>query len=154
MVKRYIPGTSVSVSIPGSHGVVQSDGRIRLFKGQIDARDRQINRWLKQDRNPDDGSRLKAARSRTKRRFLRKDHPGNKNYRKWIQRARLKRGALHRDLGIPQGQVIPIAVLRKAAKRKDRIGRRARIALNFRKMACKTARKLSTLLTNKGKRIR
>lgn len=37
-------------------------------------------------------------------------------------------GALHRDLGVPQGKRIPAALLREAAKRPGVVGRRARFA--------------------------
>ena len=54
--------------------------------------------------------------------------------RKWIQRAVKpeKRGALHRQLGIPLGEAIPLAVLRDAARAEGLLGRRARFALNVR----------------------
>lgn len=38
-------------------------------------------------------------------------------------------GQLHRDLGIPIGQTIPIGKIQAAAKRSDAVGRRARAAL-------------------------
>lgn len=53
--------------------------------------------------------------------------------RRWIQKAHIKKGALHRQLKIPVGKKIPIAVLRKAAKAKGKLGKRARLALNFRR---------------------
>lgn len=56
--------------------------------------------------------------------------------KKWIQKAtkKGKRGALHRQLGIPEGDKIPLSVLRKAAKAKGKLGRRARFALVLRKL--------------------
>jgi hypothetical protein len=53
----------------------------------------------------------------------------------WIQAALGKgkhKGALHKALGIPAGQKIPKDVLDKAAKRKDHVGRMARMAENLR----------------------
>jgi len=52
----------------------------------------------------------------------------------WIQGAIKHPGALHRDLGVPPGKRIPEASLRAAAKRKDRVGRRARLALTLGRM--------------------
>jgi len=52
---------------------------------------------------------------------------------KWIPKD-LKRGQLHRDLGIPWHKKIPRSVLEAAAKRKGKIGQRARFALTMRKI--------------------
>lgn len=46
----------------------------------------------------------------------------------WIKGAIKKPGALHRELGIPQGKKIPAATLNKAAKSKGKLGQRARLA--------------------------
>lgn len=56
--------------------------------------------------------------------------------KRWIQRAlrKHKKGALHRQLGIPEGEVIPLALLRDAAKAPGLLGQRARFALNVRKV--------------------
>ena len=55
--------------------------------------------------------------------------------KRWIQRAlhKHKKGALHRQLGIPEGEVIPLALLRDAAEAPGLLGQRARFALNVRK---------------------
>ena len=45
----------------------------------------------------------------------------------------MKEGALHEELGIKKGQKIPAKVLRRAAKKRGRLGRRARLALTFSK---------------------
>lgn len=56
----------------------------------------------------------------------------NKN---WIYRAIGKdRGALHRSLGIPLKEKIGHARTAAAAKRKGKVGRRARLALTLEKM--------------------
>ena len=52
----------------------------------------------------------------------------------WIQKANLKKGALHKQLGIPEGTKIPWERLVAAAKKKGTLGRRARLAMSFRKM--------------------
>lgn len=52
----------------------------------------------------------------------------------WIQKAITHHGQLHRDLGVPQGQEIPVEKIRAAAKRKDKVGDRARLALTLRSM--------------------
>lgn len=48
--------------------------------------------------------------------------------RYWIQRAIKKKGALHKELGVPQGENIPTKMLDKAAKAKGKEGKRARLA--------------------------
>jgi hypothetical protein len=50
----------------------------------------------------------------------------NKNF---IQKAIKKPGQLHKDLGVPQDKPIPLDKLKAAAKRKDKVGQRARFAL-------------------------
>jgi hypothetical protein len=54
---------------------------------------------------------------------------------RWIQDAlsKHKKGALHRQLGIPENQKIPVMLLRMAAKEPGLLGQRARFALNVRK---------------------
>jgi hypothetical protein len=54
--------------------------------------------------------------------------------KRWIQRAlhKHKKGALHRQLGIPEGESIPLPLLRDAAKAPGLLGQRARFALNIR----------------------
>jgi hypothetical protein len=56
--------------------------------------------------------------------------------KRWIQRAfkKHKRGALHKQLGIPLSKTIPIKTLEIAAKKLGVLGRRARLALNLRRM--------------------
>lgn len=52
----------------------------------------------------------------------------------WMQQAFAHhKGALHRDLGIPVGQKIPVATLEKAGNSGGHLGRRARAALNARR---------------------
>ena len=46
----------------------------------------------------------------------------------WIQGAIKKPGALHEDLGVPQGEKIPASKLAAAAKKSGKIGQRARLA--------------------------
>ena len=53
---------------------------------------------------------------------------------KWIQKAIKKPGALHKQLGIPQGEPIPAKTLAKAAKAGGKLGQRARLAQTLRKM--------------------
>lgn len=55
--------------------------------------------------------------------------------RYWVQRAIRHPGALHRSLGIPADEKIPLETLRWAAKQPGKLGQRARLALNLRRMA-------------------
>lgn len=52
---------------------------------------------------------------------------------KWIQNAIKKPGALHRQLGIPQGQKIPAKTLANAAENGGKLGARARLAETLKK---------------------
>jgi len=47
---------------------------------------------------------------------------------KWIQGAIKHKGALHKELGVPEGKKIPAKKLAKAAKAKGKEGQRARLA--------------------------
>lgn len=54
--------------------------------------------------------------------------------KKWIQGAIKHPGALHSDLGVPQGEKIPHSKLVAAAKKGGKTGKRARLALTLSKM--------------------
>lgn len=69
-----------------------------------------------------------------------------KEQEKWIQKANLKKGALHRDLGIKQGEKIPMSVInsklamlkrkakgdKKLSAKDQRLRRRLQFAKNVR----------------------
>lgn len=48
--------------------------------------------------------------------------------KKWIKGAIKHPGALHKQLGVPQGKKIPVKKLAKAAKAGGKLGQRARLA--------------------------
>ena len=48
--------------------------------------------------------------------------------KKWIQKAIKHPGALHKELGVPEGKKIPAKKLAKAAKAGGKEGKRARLA--------------------------
>lgn len=48
--------------------------------------------------------------------------------KKWIQGAIKHPGALHKELGVPEGKKIPAKKLAKAAKKGGKEGKRARLA--------------------------
>lgn len=52
----------------------------------------------------------------------------------WIQKAIKHPGALHRQLGVPQGQKIPAGKLAAAAKKGGTLGKRARLAQTLKGM--------------------
>lgn len=54
--------------------------------------------------------------------------------KKWIQKAIKKPGALHKQLGVPEGQKIPKAKLKAAAAKGGKLGQRARLAETLSKM--------------------
>jgi hypothetical protein len=54
---------------------------------------------------------------------------------KWIQKAHIKKGALHKSLGVPEGEKIPTAKLKKAEHSKDpKTKKRAQLAETLKKM--------------------
>ena len=48
--------------------------------------------------------------------------------KKWIQAMHMKKGALHKELGVPEGKKIPEKKLKSAAKKPGIEGKRARLA--------------------------
>lgn len=56
--------------------------------------------------------------------------------KKWIQKAinPKKKGQLHKDLGVPKDDVIPVSKLKAAAKKGGKVGQRARMALNLKNL--------------------
>ena len=53
---------------------------------------------------------------------------------KWIQAAIKHKGSLHKDLGIPKDEKIPMAKLLWASKQPGKLGQRARLAITLRGM--------------------
>lgn len=54
--------------------------------------------------------------------------------KKWIQDMHMKKGALHKELGVPEGKKIPKGKITAAAKKKGVEGKRARLAETLGKM--------------------
>lgn len=52
----------------------------------------------------------------------------------WIQGAIKHPGALHKELGIPEGEKIPKSTLDAAAQKGGKLGKRARLAETLEKM--------------------
>ena len=52
----------------------------------------------------------------------------------WIAGAIKQKGSLHKELGIPEGEKIPVEMLRKAAEAPGKLGKRARLALTLMKL--------------------
>ena len=52
----------------------------------------------------------------------------------WIAGAIKHPGALHRQLGVPQGKKIPTSTLREAVKRGGVLAKRARAAMTLRRL--------------------
>jgi hypothetical protein len=52
---------------------------------------------------------------------------------KWMQKVHPEKGALHRELGIPEGQKIPTSTLEKDAHSSNKLlAKRANLALRYR----------------------
>jgi len=49
----------------------------------------------------------------------------------WIPK-NLKKGALHRQLGVPEDEKIPVSMMEEAAKAGGKLGQRARFAMTMR----------------------
>ena len=49
----------------------------------------------------------------------------------WIKKAIKNPGALHRQMGVPEGENIPKGKIAKAAKKGGKLGRRARMAMTL-----------------------
>lgn len=60
--------------------------------------------------------------------------------KKWIQATHLRKGALHRQLGIPAGEKIPVSLLHEVEHAPGKLGRRARLALTLRRVRKHTRR--------------
>jgi hypothetical protein len=54
--------------------------------------------------------------------------------KKWIKGAIKHPGALHKELGVPEGKKIPAKKLAKAEKKGGKEGKRARLAEKLKKM--------------------
>lgn len=54
--------------------------------------------------------------------------------KKWIAGAIKHPGALHKELGVPEGKKIPAKKLAKAAKAGGKLGKRARLAETLKKL--------------------
>ena len=57
-----------------------------------------------------------------------------KDKKNWIAGAIKKPGALHKELGVPQGKKIPAKKLSAAANKGGKVGQRARLAETLKKM--------------------
>ena len=54
--------------------------------------------------------------------------------KKFIQKAIKKPGALRKSLGVKKGEKIPTSKLKSAAKKKGKMGQRARLAITLGKL--------------------
>lgn len=54
--------------------------------------------------------------------------------KQWIKGAIKHKGALHKELGVPEGKKIPEKKLEKAAKAGGKLGQRARLAKTLKGM--------------------
>lgn len=147
--RKLKPGTIVPWPTGGEwHGVVQTDGSLRRFKGRMNARSKQINRWLAQGRNPDDGSRAKRFRGGETYRAVGGDGRTHAYKAKRGDRRPAKhprgstkswtKGTMHRALRVPQGKRIPTSKLKAALRRGGVVAKRARKLLNLRGVKTKS----------------
>lgn len=62
--------------------------------------------------------------------------------KKWISKAIKHPGALHKEMGVPQGQKIPAKKLAAAAAKGGKLGQRARLAETLKKMHHSSRKKI------------
>jgi len=60
----------------------------------------------------------------------------------WIEHAIKHKGALHKELGVPEGKKIPAGKLNATAKKSGTLGRRARLAKTLKSLHSRGAEKL------------
>lgn len=53
---------------------------------------------------------------------------------KWIQKMHMKKGALHKQLGVPEGEKIPAKKLKAAEKKGGTVAKRAHLAETLKKL--------------------
>ncbi len=53
---------------------------------------------------------------------------------KWIQKAHIKKGALHKQLGVPEGKNIPERKIKAAEKKGGTLAKRAHLAETLKHM--------------------
>lgn len=101
------------------HGVAMTDSHMREAHGKMMKKDAHVAR---EARHEGHSYREEASEHGIK---------AKKHRKNWIQNAIKKPGALHRQLGVKQGEKIPAAKLGAAAKKGGKLGRRARLALTL-----------------------
>ncbi len=102
-----------------------------LFNGQRDftsgSRVPTQNAMIRKARKPKDEEAGESKKTEAKE-VAAGSEPKLKDGGNWIAGAIGKPGALHRDLGVPEGEKIPAGKLKAAASKKGTVGRRARLA--------------------------
>ena len=73
--------------------------------------------------------------------MARKKTPSKPKKKFWIQEAIKKPGSLSRQLGVPEEKNIPMAKLRKAAKKGGKTAKRANLAMTLKKLAGRKKKK-------------
>ena len=113
-------------------------GRVGKKKqGYKDRKDESIAMRIKKKRTK---KQLKASRDESYGKFGSKAKKSGKINRqfmarqKFIQKAIKKPGALRKSLGIKKGEKIPASKLKAAAKKKGKMGQRARLAITLSKL--------------------
>lgn len=92
------------------------------------------------------GKMTKAqAIAKTKNKSYNKEEVELDEAEKWIQKAIKHPGALHKQLGVPEGEKIPAGKLKAAAEKGGTLGKRARLAQTL-----KSLHKEETLYTSKA----
>jgi len=54
--------------------------------------------------------------------------------KKWIQEIGMKKGALHKKLGVPEGEKIPVSKLKSNEHAKGKLGKEVRLAETLKKL--------------------
>ena len=113
---------------------------VEIEAGRID-----IKEYLRKRDDDEWDPKLRKGSFRRHRNIKREKHPiktGSveihpeevEEDKKWIQKAIKKPGALHRDLGVPEDDKIPVSKIKAAAKGDGKVAKRARLALTLKGM--------------------
>ena len=116
-------------------------GSVKKKQGYKDRKDESIAMRIKKKRTK---KQLRASANESYGKFgskAKKSGKINKQFmarQKFIQKAIKKPGALRKSLGIKKGEKIPASKLKAAAKKKGKLGQRARFAMTLNKLRKKS----------------
>jgi hypothetical protein len=127
--RRSLPASLLPGAMPGAPAatppLMGATGPVvgAKFGGRVPTQ----NAMLRAARKPKDEEAGESKKTEAKE-VAAGSEPKLKDGGNWIAGAIGKPGALHRDLGVPEGEKIPAGKLASAEKKKGAVGKRARLA--------------------------